>query len=64
MTSKETIHRDPEDRYPEPCPHCFGGIVYEPTEDELVDEPHEGHMCMGTARKMDRAERLSIRAGR
>lgn len=48
----------------ERCPHCFGGFVFEPTEDSLVDEPHECHMCFGTTRKMDRAERLAMKAGR
>lgn len=46
------------------CVHCFGGVVYEPTEDALVDEAHECHMCMGTTRKMGREERKAIKADR
>lgn len=64
MATPSSISRDPEVRYPEPCPHCFGGIVYEPTEDALVDEAHECHMCFGTTIKMDRARRKAIKAGR
>ncbi len=48
----------------EACPHCYGGTVYEPTEDKLVDEPHECHMCLGTAIRMDRAERTRAKAER
>lgn len=48
----------------EACPHCYGGIVYESTEDALVDGPHECHMCFGTAIRMDRAERTRAKAER
>lgn len=44
------------------CPHCFGGFVYEPTEDTLEDEAHECWMCLGTARRMSKAERIAARA--
>jgi hypothetical protein len=46
------------------CPHCFGGTAYEPTDDPLEDEAMECPACLGTARRIDRAERLAIRAGR
>jgi hypothetical protein len=46
------------------CPHCFGGWVFEPTEDTLEDEAIECPACLGAARRMYRAERLRIRAGR
>ena len=51
-------------RHPEPCPHCYGGVVYEPTEDTLVDEAHECHMCLGTAIRKTREERKAMKAER
>lgn len=64
MATPFSVQDDQKVRHPEPCPHCFKGITYEPTEDTLVDEAHECHMCFGTTIKMDRAERLRIKAGR
>jgi hypothetical protein len=53
---------------PEPekvsCPHCVAGWVFEPTDDPLEDEAMECPACLGTARRMHRAERLAIRAER
>ncbi len=43
------------------CPHCFGGFVFEPTEDPLEDEAVECPACLGTARRMGRTERARIR---
>jgi hypothetical protein len=43
------------------CRHCYGGWVFEPTEDPLEDEAIECPACLGTARKMDRFERARIR---
>ena len=62
--SIERVTERTEAHKPEPCPHCFGGITYEPTEDTLVDEAFECHMCFGTALKVDRAKRLRIKAER
>jgi uncharacterized protein (DUF983 family) len=56
MTVKESIRGT--------CPHCFGGTVFEPTDDPLVDEATECPACLGAARRMDRAEHLAIRSGR
>jgi len=46
------------------CPHCFGGTVFEPTDDPLEDEAMECPACLGTVRRMHRPERLRIRAER
>ncbi len=43
------------------CPHCFGGVVFQPTEDTLTDEAMECPACLGTTRRMDRHERARIR---
>jgi hypothetical protein len=43
------------------CPHCFGGTVFEPTDDPLEDEAMECPACLGTARRMPRTERLKIK---
>ena len=32
------------------CTSCFGGFVYEPTEDSLEDEAHICWMCKGKGR--------------
>lgn len=65
MTSTQTI-RDRKRKVapdsPDKCPHCANGWVYEATEDTLTDEAHECWMCLGTGRRMDRAERIRLRA--
>lgn len=61
MAHSPTIRRETEKVSP-PCPHCSRGFVYEPTEDTLADEAHECWMCLGTGRRMDKAERIRARA--
>ena len=48
----------------EECIHCTNGWVFEPTEDTLHDEAHECPMCFGSGQRMEKAERLRIRAER
>ena len=64
MATPSSIPATPEDRYPEPCPHCYGGFVFEPNEDELIDEPHECPACLGRAVKTTREERKAMKAER
>jgi hypothetical protein len=41
------------------CIHCYGsGWIYEATE----DASYECHMCLGTGRRMSKAERTLLRA--
>lgn len=64
MATPSSISATTEVRHPEPCPHCFKGITYEPTEDTLVDEASTCHMCFGTAIRKTREERKAIKAER
>lgn len=66
MTSTRSLpaEADAHKTETERCIHCFGGFVFEPTDDSLVDEAHECHICFGTTIKTDRAERLRIKAER
>jgi hypothetical protein len=59
-----TIRQDAPKVPAEKCPHCYGGTIFEPTDDTLEDEAIECPACLGTARRMHRAERLAIRNAR
>ena len=63
VTSRVTIHRDPEEATGK-CPHCSEGWIYEPTADALEAQASECHMCLGTGRKMSREERKVAKAAR
>lgn len=62
---REPSRKVPPDA-PEQCIHCYGsGQIIEPVEvafDWFEDEASECHMCLGTGRKMSRAERIRARA--
>lgn len=64
MATPVTVPQEGPFGTPEQCPHCFSGWVFEPTEDPLEDEACQCPACLGTARKMNRAERAALRDSR
>jgi hypothetical protein len=59
--ARNPIIRENPPKVPPDCIHCYGsGCIYEATED--ASQPC--HMCLGTGRKMNRAERERLKSDR